>query len=171
MMTEAVLGELSGTNLTMEFPRHSIEKLQKFKPGDLCTVEIKRPKDKRSLEQNRLMWRVLHMIDQKINGYQSDEWSIYCNLIKQARIKTDFLMTLEAARGKLERLYRVVEEVERRTSEKGVEMVVYRCYPGTSDFTKEEMSDFIEALIDRAYREGLDIHHYEDTLRGAGNGK
>lgn len=166
MMTEVVLGELSGTNLTMEFPAHSIEKLKKFKPGDLCTVEIKRPKDKRTLEQNRLIWLIIGLIDKRINGYFSDEMSIYCSLIRQAKIKTQYFETLEAAKGHLEEVYRVVEEIERRVSEKGIETVLYRCYIGTSKFTKEEMSDFIEVLINRAYQEGLDIHHYEETLRG-----
>ncbi|MDO4721620.1 MAG: hypothetical protein Q4A78_13230 [Peptostreptococcaceae bacterium] len=166
MMTEVVWGQWSGTRLTMEFPKHSMEKLKQFQPGDLCTVEIRRPKDKRSLEQNRLIWRIIGLIDRKINGYFSDEMNLYCSLIRQAKIKTHYFETLEAAKGHLEEVYRVVEEVERRVSEKGTKTVLYRCYIGTSKFTKEEMSDFIEVLINRAYQEGIDVHHYEDTLRG-----
>ena len=65
--------------------------------------------------------------------------------------------------------FRVVEEVERRTSAKGKETVLYACYPGTSQFSKKEMADFIEVLIIRAYNEGLDILQYEDLLKGGNN--
>lgn len=165
MITDAVLGDLNGQDLTIRFPENAIEKMQKFRPGDLCTVEIKRPKDKRSLEQNAYIWKIIDMIDKKINGYCSDKMSIYCALIKAAGIKVDYIQGLEQIRPRLEEVYRVVELVEYRATDKAA-TALYRCYIGTSQFTKAEMSDFIEVLISRAYEEGIDILMYEDILRG-----
>ena len=153
MITDAVLGELNGQDLTIRFPENAIEKLQKFKPNDVCTVEIKRPKDKRSLEQNAYIWKIIDLIDKKVNGYCSDKMSIYCSIIKEAGIKTDYIQGLEEIKSRLEEIYRVVELVEYRATEKAA-TVLYRCYIGTSQFTKSEMSDFIEVLM------------YEDILRG-----
>lgn len=165
MITHATLGKLEGEELTIRLPKHDIEKLKNFKQGDLCRIEIKRPKDKRTLEQNRYIWEIIHQIDKRVNGYISDETAIYKQLLRQAKIKTDYIQALETIKPRLEEIYRIVEEVERRTGDKN-ESVLYRCYIGTSKFTKQEMSDFIEVLITRAYQEGIDIMQYEEILRG-----
>ena len=69
----AKLGKLVGDQLTITIPLHTVEELKKFKPDDLVSIEIKRPKDKRSSQQNRYIWEIISQIDQKINGYDSDE--------------------------------------------------------------------------------------------------
>lgn len=161
----AKLGNLVGDLLTIEIPLHAVEGLKKFKPDDLVTIEIKRPKDKRTIQQNRYIWEIISQIDKKINGYASDEWSIYKSLVQEAKIKTLYFETVPEAKSALEATFRVVEEHEHRTSAKGVETVVFRCYFGTSHFTKEEMANFIEVLINRAYKEGIDVYQYEQILR------
>lgn len=161
----AKLGKLEGNQLTIEIPLHMIDKLNQFKPDDLVSVEIKNPKNKRTLQQNRYIWEIISQIDEKINGYCSDIMSVYIGIIKKAKIKVDYIQAIEQVKPSLESVYRFVEEVERRTSEKG-ESVVYRCYPGTSQFGKDDMSNFIESLIQTAYANGVDVHNYEGSLRG-----
>ena len=161
MISYARLGELRGQELKVILPEHDIEKLKQFAPGEVVKLEIKRQKDKRTLKQNRYIWLIISMIDEKINGYCSDEMNIYCQIIEQAKIKTDYIQTLEAAKPRLEDVYRVVKEVEKRGNS-----VLYRCYLGTSQFTKEEMTRFIEVLINRAYQEDSDVLQYESLLRG-----
>ena len=167
----AKLGKLVGDQLTITIPLHTVEELKKFKPDDLVSIEIKRSKDKRSSQQNRYIWEIISQIDQKINGYDSDEWTIYKQLLRQAKIKTLYFETTPEAKTALQQTFRLVEEHERRTSAKGIETVVFRCYFGTSKFTKEEMSSFIEALITRAYQEDIDIYQYEQVLKGNENVK
>jgi len=161
MISYARLGELRGQELKIILPGHDIEKMKQFAPGEVVKLEIKRQKDKRTLKQNRYIWLIISMIDEKINGYCSDEMNIYCQIIEQAKIKTDYIQTLEVAKPRLEDIYRVVKEVEKRGNS-----VLYRCYLGTSQFTKEEMARFIEVLIDRAYQEDIDVLQYEKLLRG-----
>lgn len=161
MISYARLGELRGNELKVILPGHDIEKMKQFAPGEVVKLEIKRQKDKRTLKQNRYIWLIISMIDEKINGYCSDEMNIYCQIIEQAKIKTDYIQTLEGAKKRLEDIYRVVKEVEKRGNS-----VLYRCYLGTSQFTKEEMTRFIEVLINRAYQEDIDVLQYERLLRG-----
>lgn len=161
MISYARLGELRGQELKIILPGHDIEKLKQFVPGEVVKLEIKHQKDKRTLKQNRYIWLIISMIDEKINGYCSDEMNIYCQIIEQAKIKTDYIQTLEGAKKRLEDIYRVVKEVEKRGNS-----VLYRCYLGTSQFTKEEMTRFIEVLINRAYQEDIDVLQYERLLRG-----
>lgn len=161
MVTYALFNKLNGNELNLMVPFHDLEKIRKFKEGEIVKIEITRQKDKRTLAQNRYIWLIISMIDEKVNGYCSDEMNIYCQIIEQAKIKTDYIQTLETAKARLEDVYRVVKEIEKRGNS-----VLYRCYLGTSQFTKEEMARFIEVLIDRAYQEDIDILQYEKILRG-----
>lgn len=161
MISYVRFGELRGNELKIILPGHDLEKMKQFAPGEVVKLEIKRQKDKRTLKQNRYIWLIISMIDEKINGYCSDEMNIYCQIIEQAKIKTDYIQTLEGAKKRLEDIYRVVKEIEKRGNS-----VLYRCYLGTSQFTKEEMIRFIEVLINRAYQEGIDVYQYERLLRG-----
>ncbi len=170
MKTIATLGMLEGENLTLRLPKHELEKLKGFKSGDLCMVEIKRQKDKRSIEQNALAWKIISQIDQKINGYLSDPWEIYLQIVQSAGIKREYEYIESHKIDELKRKYRVVQEIEKAIvlTEDGeaTEIIICACMKGSSTFTKREMSSFIEALISRAYDEGIDIHHYEDALKG-----
>ena len=49
-------------------------------------VTLKEWKESRSLRQNRFLWALIHEIDQKENGFLSDEMAVYRNLIKLAKI-------------------------------------------------------------------------------------
>lgn len=161
MISYVRFGELRGNELKIILPGHDLEKMKQFAPGEVVKLEIKRQKDKRTLKQNRYIWLIISMIDEKINGCCSDEMNIYCQIIEQAKIKTDYIQTLEGAKKRLEDIYRVVKEIEKRGNS-----VLYRCYLGTSQFTKEEMTRFIEVLINRAYQEDIDVLQYERLLRG-----
>lgn len=126
-------------------------------------IEIKPYKSSRSKEQNALLWQLIHEIDRKENGRQLDEMSIYRNLIKRARIRTEYLMMTEEAYEELERksLFRCLEKIEERVSDKGSAWVV-RCYYGSSKFNTKEMHDFIETTLDYAERIGIDTLKYSD---------
>lgn len=129
------------------------------------SIEIKEVKGKRTLQQNAYIWALIHEIDLAINGHKSDEMSIYCNLIEMSNIQVVPLETIEAAKPELEKTFRVVKEIERRKSIKGADTVVYKCYFGTSHFNKEEMSRFIENLLDYAQEVGVETAYYDKVLR------
>ena len=127
-------------------------------------ITIKEWRESRSSRQNRLLWAIIHDITTKQSGYATEEATsdVYKRLIKEARIQTEFYETVERAKSGLEKAFRVIEERQRRTSEKGVETVVYECYWGSSHFDTEEMSRFIEATLDMAEKAGINTLRYTD---------
>ena len=131
--------------------------------GQEVEVEMKLYKSKRSLEQNALLWGLIHEIDRKENGHSSDEMAVYTSLIKQANIRTEWLqMTeqgLEVLRSK--HLFRHIEVVEERETAKG-KALICKCYYRSSTFDTKEMTDFIKATLDRAERVGIDTLRYSD---------
>lgn len=130
------------------------------------TLNIKAGKD-RTLSQNSLLWAIIGEIDRKQNGRRSEDGSttIYAQLIKMARIKSDFLMVLEEALPSLKKAFRVVVERGKRNFN-GNEMTVYECFLGSSSFSTKEMSDLIETALDYAERAGIDTAYYRDEWRG-----
>ncbi len=128
------------------------------------TLDLKEYKSSRSLEQNRLIWALIGEIDKKINGYATSKDShldIYCQIITMAKIRVEYIETLERAKESLDKVFRVVKEVERRTSNKGVETVLYQCFYGTSTFDVKEMSDFIESLLHYAQQCEVSLSGYD----------
>lgn len=122
-------------------------------------------KKDRTCQQNALLWALIHEIDKAMNGYASKdgETELYLQLISEASIKPEYIMILPEAvdRFKLTSDFRVVEEVETRPYN-GKQMTVLKCFPGSSKFTTNEMSDFIEATKRYASEVGINLRDYEE---------
>lgn len=121
-------------------------------------LEITKVKSKRSLQQNKFMWEVIGKIA-TVQGMDPDD--VYCQLVKMARIRTEIIQTLPEAREALLRAFRQVIERDSRVNEKGVQTKIYECYYGSSTFTQEEMSVFIDRLLSYAAESGIDTKEYE----------
>lgn len=145
--------------------RANAEKLTEYIAQEV-TLEVKTGKD-RSLSQNALLWALIGEIDKKQNGRKSADGSetIYCQLLKMARIKSEFLMVLEEALPALKQAFRVVIDRGKRDFN-GKQMTVCECYLGTSNFDTKQMSDMIETTLDYAERSGVDTAYYRDEWRG-----
>ena len=150
-----------------EIPKHYLKSINRIDKERLLQIDIQDKKSQRTLQQNAYIWALIHEIDRKENGSVSkeSEMELYRNLIKMARVRIDYLQTIPEALETLQNTYRVVEEIESRISEKGVETNVYACYRGTSQFNKEEMSDFVEVILQYANNLGIDITYYERELK------
>lgn len=129
-----------------EIPSYQVSWLDEYKEKEL-TMTLTDKKESKTNQQNRYAWKLISMIDKKINGYRSDEMTLYKNILKQANISPIYLEGLEATKQALEQTFRVVEVIESRTSQKGTETLMYKCYKGISLLTKEEMAELIEVIL------------------------
>lgn len=148
----------------VEVPFWQLEQLRKLDDKKNYVVEIKQFKDKRSLEQNSMLWGLIHQINLAFNGFKADkksEMELYCQLVENAQIKRDFIATLPDAKPSLETVYRVVKEANKTIkTDKQVELSTYICYRGSSHFDTEEMSRFIDSVLDLAEQVGIDTREY-----------
>ena len=117
--------------------------------------------------QNNATWKLIRMINEKEHGESNKdlENELYCNIIKFAQIRIEYLEGLEIALESLQRVYRVVEIVDTRTSIKGVETCVFALYGGLSTFDKEENARFIKTLLDYSGKLGLGVTLETEQLR------
>ena len=149
----------------LEIQPWEIEKLRHIDTNKLYVVDIKEFKSKRSLEQNGLMWGLIDKVNKTINGFRAtkqSELEIYCQLIEMAQIKRELVATIPEAKPTLESTFRVVREVGKLKTDKGQELTKFLLYKGTSQFNTEEMSRFIDALLDYAIESGVDVREYDN---------
>ena len=148
--------------LQIQNHRHQME-IENLEEEILYSLEIKKARNKRSNEQNRLMWALLSEIDRKINGERSnDSWQIYLNALLKAGTKCEYIVAKIEAKDSLKRTFRALEWV-RDSEQEGY--AVYRVYLGSSTFNTKEMTVLIETILDMAAICGIDTVYWKEVLR------
>lgn len=125
------------------------------------SIEIK---SKRSLQQNNLMWELIHEISVSRNSElatDEDDWNIYLEALERAQAKCEIIAVRPVAIPMLKDSFRAVKELNRFTTEKGVEMAQCKVFYGSSKMDVTEMSKLIDIVIMMAQEEGIDIRATE----------
>ncbi len=111
--------------------------------------EVKEKKTTRSLQQNKMLWELIHKIA-KIQ--KQDDMEVYCALLERADAKSDYYM--------IEKRDRTDEEIERTLREnfRGVKFIrkqvvndkecnIYKVYIGSSKMNTKEMTELLDITI------------------------
>lgn len=106
-------------------------------------VEIKEPKSKRSLEQNKLLWRLIHKIAKET--YQ-DDMDVYCSILERADALSDYVITAIDMENALRKSFRGVKFL-RMQEVNGKECYVYKVYLGSSKMNVAEMNELLEIVF------------------------
>ena len=116
-------------------------------------ISIKRKKQKRTIKQNAKLWQIISEINKAENGVDKTEedFAIYRNILRMAGTG---ISIVEADRETLDALYEKYKIVD--ILDEGEDSFICKCYKGTSQLTKEEMSHVIDAAMIYAANVGLD---------------
>jgi hypothetical protein len=147
VMLEVASDSKYAANLTVEEARAVQGNLQ---------VEIKPYKSQRSLEQNRLLWALLGKMANALSGNKrkvSTE-ECYCAMLEEANVSCDYLLALPEAEAMLKKMFRVVQKIDERVVN-GKTLNMYRYYIGSSKFDTKEMTELIEATLDKLAELGI----------------
>jgi hypothetical protein len=120
-----------------------VPELMKLDMNKNFQVEVKEPKSKRSLEQNRLLWRLIHKIAKKT--YQ-DDIDIYCTALERADALSDYVITATDMEDALRKQFRGVKFI-RKQEVNDKECNVYKIYLGSSKMTIKEMTELLEIVF------------------------
>lgn len=116
-------------------------------------VEIKEPKSKRSLEQNKLLWKMVNEIAKK--QYQ-DEMEVYIQVLEEANTKFTWIKGLKETKEELLKVFRAVKIT--RYDEDG--LAVFKCFYGSSKMNTKEMSELLDIVISWANELGIPTQEY-----------
>lgn len=114
---------------------------------DKLSIEVKKFREKRSLDANGMLWACLGEMAQVL---RTDKWSVYLKMLKRYGQFT-YMSVRPDAVDKLKELWRECEEVGK--AENGnVEML---CYFGSSTYNTQEFSILLDGVISEMREIGL----------------
>jgi hypothetical protein len=145
--------------------KSALREINQLEKGIDYDLNLSKFKGKRSLRQNRYMWQLLKEITLKMN-YDNDVMLVYTQLIKQYGLPFEMLdMIPEAATRLLKTddnpsgIFRVMDIVDERGNHN-----MYKCYYGTSSYSKEEMIVLIDGVLALAVKCGIDTEYWQNVL-------
>lgn len=134
-------------------------------------IDIRPVRNKRTLDQNRLMWALLEKLAQAQDGGTPGGVTAeqcYLDLLAEFGAEVETWRVPVKALPALRRAYRVVQVVE--VLDGGYCMA--RLGLGSSSFTRQQMHDFLERIFDRLSEVGVDdaetTEQYRDWRRADG---
>ena len=89
-------------------------------------VELKEPRSKRTLEQNKLLWRLIHLISKETG---EDDMDVYCACLERADALSDYIITAYDMVDELRKCFRGVRFM-RKQEVNGKECNIYKVYLG-----------------------------------------
>lgn len=133
-------------------PKEIIADILKLDMDKFYVCDIKEPKSKRSLEQNRLLWKLIHLIAKET--YQGDI-DVYCAVLERADALSDYVITAVDMADALRKTFRGVKFI-RMQEVNGKDCFVFKVYLGSSKMDTAEMNELIEITMQVCGELGID---------------
>lgn len=114
--------------------------------------EIKEPKSIRSLEQNKLLWKLIHRVAKET--YQ-DDMDVYCSVLERADALSDYVITATDMGDALRKTFRGVKFM-RMQEVNGKDCYIFKVYLGSSKMNTAEMNELIEITMQVCSELGID---------------
>ena len=131
--------------------------LFKLDMDKLYVVEIKEPKSKRSLEQNKMLWQLIHSIANKTH---QDDMEVYCALLERADALSDYIITAYDMEDDLRKCFRGVRFI-RKQDVNGKECNIYKVYIGSSKMDTKEMTELLDITLQMCAELGIPTEMYD----------
>ena len=134
-----------------------IPELLKLDMDKLFICEVKEPKSKRSLEQNKMLWQLIHSIAKKTD---QDDMEVYCALLERADALSDYIITAFDMEDELRKCFRGVRFI-RKQEVNGKECNIYKVYIGSSKMDTKEMTELLDITLRLCADLGIPTEMYE----------
>ena len=120
-----------------------IPELLKLDMDKLFICEVKEPKSKRSIQQNKMLWQLIHSIAKQ---QHQDDMEIYCALLERADALSDYIITAYDMEDDLRKCFRGVRFI-RKQEVNGKECNIYKVYIGSSKMSTKEMTELLDITL------------------------
>ena len=129
-------------------------------------IDVKPFKSARSLEQNRMLWALLSKMAKAVSCHNTTvtREECYCIMLEEAGVKYDYLLALPETENELRKSFRAVRNMGITREVNGKELTMYQYFIGSSKFNTKEMTELIEAVLDKLAMLGV----YDSEIELAG---
>lgn len=136
--------------------KNLIPKLMEMDLDKYYDVSIKEPTNKRSLQQNKMLWSIIHSIAKATN---QDDNDVYCALLEKADALSDYIITAVEMEDALRKSFRGIKFMRMQVVN-GKDCYIYKVYLGSSKMTTKEMGELLDVAIQIASELGIEIGDY-----------
>jgi hypothetical protein len=134
-----------------------IPELLKLDMDKLFICEVKEPKSKRSIEQNKMLWQLIHTIAKE---QHQDDMEVYCALLERADALSDYIITAYDMEDELRKCFRGVRFI-RKQEVNGKECNIYKVYLGSSKMNVKEMTELLDITLQLCAELGIPTEMYD----------
>lgn len=132
--------------------KEQIKDLEKEKP---YRISLNLIKSKRSIEQNALLWNLIHEISvARGTERANDDWDIYLEALERAGAKFEYIAVLPEAERLLKESFRAVKLMNQFEHNNRL-FNQYKVYYGSSKMNTKEMTLLLETVLDMASEVGI----------------
>ena len=124
------------------------------------TVEVKQFREKRSLDANAALWKMLSMMAEKLG---TDKDTLYLDYLQKYGVFTHVIVKPNAV-DRIKSEWRTVVELGEVTIN-GKTGIQLQCYFGSSQLDSKEFSVLLQGVIDEAKELGIEFISKEDFNR------
>lgn len=153
------------TEITLELNSYMDNQVvSQLEKGSLYRLKWAEVKSKRSIQQNNLLWSLIHEISVDRNSEMAtsdDDWDIYIEALEKAQAKCEIIAIRPEAIPMLKESFRAVRELNRFVTEKGVEMAQCKVFYGSSKMDISEMGKLLDTVIMMAQEQGIELRSWE----------
>lgn len=129
---------------------------------DTCIVEITE-KDSRTLQQNKLLWKLIGEICFYEDGDLSHKEDMYLTLLQMSGAKYDFYTMPEAAYKQFKQKWRDCKIVK-KDMVNNIPYITVQAIYGSSTYNKKEMGALIDTTLKYANEVGINTTYWEELL-------
>ena len=134
-----------------------IPELLKLDKDKMYLCEVKEPKSKRSIEQNKMLWSLIHAIAKETH---QDDMDVYCGCLERADALSDYVITAYDMADDLRKCFRGVRFV-RKQEVNGKECNIYKVYIGSSKMDTKEMTELLDITLQICAELGIQTEVYD----------
>jgi len=123
-----------------------IDKTINFEKDKWYVMDIRSYDKHRTIDQNKMMWGVIHNIAQLTHN---DEMDIYISGLEHLEVKYILLEGIPDIEQALKKQFRAVKVIGQSFYDDGTKAAqVYKCYIGSSKFGVREMKKLVDYFLD-----------------------
>ena len=137
--------------------RHT-QMLEELDCDKVYSIEIKEAKSKRSLEQNRLLWAMLHELEKESHEPALD-W--YIKALDDTGAIVEYLWGMEKAEDGLKKAFRAVRRIKPYKIGKS-DGWLFRVVVGSSKMNIEEMNRLIDTVLRYCAEMNINVEEYRE---------
>ena len=147
------------TEITLELSSVQDELIIEEIEKTLYRVNMTPIKSKRTIDQNRLLWQLIHDISEARNGplgSSQDDWEVYIEALERAQAKFEYVACLPEAYKILQEQFRA-SKIMNEFEHNGKTFVQAKVFYGSSKMDVKEMAKLLDTVILMAQEEGVEL--------------